>query len=61
MANLSVFFAKPLAAGSKMRLRCWMVLSGRTNADPSDAVDCKPAIDDQLGAGDVLGLIGRKE
>jgi hypothetical protein len=30
-------------------------------AAPSDAVDGKPAIDDQFGSGDVLGLVGRKE
>ena len=37
------------------------ILSGGAGADHSDAVDGKPAIDDQLGAGDVLGLVGRKE
>jgi hypothetical protein len=27
----------------------------------SAAVDCEPAIDDQLGAGNVFGLVGREE
>ena len=37
------------------------ILSGGAGADPLDAVDGKPAIDDQLGAGDVLCLVGREE